>query len=232
MPEKYIPWLDPDSLEFPHTNEAWVEPNGILAAGGDLSPARLIAAYCKGIFPWYNEEEPILWWSPDPRCVLIPSEIKISKSLRKTIKKTKFKITFNRCFSQVISACAKPRTEDLGDEPGTWISPDMINAYIELHKAGYAHSIECWLDNELVGGLYGLAIGKVFFGESMFSRASDASKVAFVALCQSLQSKGFELIDGQVESPHLMTLGFKLIDRSDFTVSLEKLTKDKHKTDL
>lgn len=229
MPEKYIPWLSLHSLEFPDVKNAWEEPNGILAAGGDLSVARLINAYCQGIFPWYNEGEPILWWSPDPRCVLIPSELKVSKSLKKTIKKQKYTITFDQCFSDVISACALPREEISDNETGTWISDEMQQAYIQLHKAGYAHSVECWLDDKLVGGLYGLAIGKVYFGESMFSKASDASKVAFATLCEKLKDNDFELIDGQVDSPHLRTLGFQLIKREDFVSRLTKLTKDKGK---
>jgi leucyl/phenylalanyl-tRNA---protein transferase len=232
MSEKQIPWLQPNSLEFPDVEEAWAEPNGILAAGGDLSVHRLIEAYCHGIFPWYNEGEPVLWWSPNPRCVLIPSELKVSKSLKKTIRSQKYRVTFDHCFSEVISACAMPREEINDDEPGTWISDEMQQAYINLHKAGYAHSVECWLDEELVGGLYGLAIGKVFFGESMFSRASDASKVAFATLCERLKEKDFQLIDGQVDSPHLRTLGFSLIDRQDFVSKLFSLTKDKEKTRL
>lgn len=232
MPEKHIPWLQLNTLDFPDVNNAWEEPNGILAAGGDLSVARLINAYCQGIFPWYNEGEPILWWSPDPRCVLIPSELRVSKSLKKTIKKQKYTITFDRCFSDVISACALPREEISDDETGTWISDEMQQAYIKLHNAGYAHSVECWLDDELVGGLYGLAIGKVYFGESMFSKANDASKVAFVALCEKLNDNDFQLIDGQVDSPHLRTLGFQLIKREDFVSKLAQLTKDKEKTML
>lgn len=232
MSEKHIPWLQLNSLEFPDVNNAWKDPNGILAAGGDLSVERLINAYCQGIFPWYNEGEPILWWSPDPRCVLNPSELKVSKSLKKTIKKQKYTITFDKCFKDVISACALPREEISDNETGTWISDEMQQAYIQLHKAGYAHSVECWLDDELVGGLYGLAIGKVYFGESMFSKASDASKVAFATLCEKLKDNDFELIDGQVDSPHLITLGFQLIKREDFVRKLTKLTKDKEKITL
>lgn len=230
MSEKQIPWLQLNNVEFPDVEEAWDEPNGILAAGGDLSVPRLTEAYCGGIFPWYNEGEPILWWSPDPRCVLIPSELKISKSLKKTIRSKKYRVTFDQCFSDVISACAMPREDLTDDESGTWISDEMQQAYQNLHEAGYAHSVECWLGNELVGGLYGLAIGKVFFGESMFSRASDASKVAFATLCEYLKEKGFQLIDGQVDSPHLRTLGFNLIERRDFVSLLSSLTESKEKT--
>lgn len=227
MQKKYIPWLDPESLEFPDVETAWQEPNGILAAGGDLSTPRLVNAYCHGIFPWYNEGEPILWWSPEPRCVLIPSALKISKSLKKTLNKKLFKVTYNRCFDDVISACAEPREELSKNESGTWISTEMRQAYNNLNQAGYAHSVECWQDNVLVGGLYGLAIGKVFFGESMFSRVNDASKVAFAELCQQLIQKDFKLIDGQVYSPHLKTLGFELMPRAEFITLLNRLTKNR-----
>jgi len=222
MPEKHIPWLNPESLEFPDVDNAWKEPDGILAAGGDLSPQRLIHAYCNGIFPWYNEHEPILWWSPDPRCVLVPNELKISKSLAKTIKRKTYEVTFNQCFDDVIKACAAPRHELNENEPGTWISDEMMTAYNTLHVNGFAHSVECWYEGKLVGGLYGLAIGKVFFGESMFSKRTDASKVAFACLCNQLIKKDFELIDGQVYSPHLESLGFKLMPRSEFISLLRR----------
>ncbi|MDH5423800.1 MAG: leucyl/phenylalanyl-tRNA--protein transferase [Gammaproteobacteria bacterium] len=230
MSKNYIPWIDPEKLEFPPVSEAWDEPNGILAAGGDLSEARLIEAYCHGVFPWYNEDEPILWWSPNPRCVLKPADLKVSKSLRKTINKKKYAITFDHCFSEVISACATGREAADSHSSGTWISAEMKQAYIGLHQSGYAHSVECWLGKQLVGGLYGLAIGKVFFGESMFSRENDASKVAFATLCEKLTIKGFELIDGQVYSPHLETLGFTLIERSEFVASLKNLTNKREKS--
>lgn len=230
MSKNYIPWIDPEKLEFPPVSEAWDEPNGILAAGGDLSEARLIEAYCHGVFPWYNEDEPILWWSPNPRCVLKPADLKVSKSLRKTINKKKYAITFDQCFSEVISACATGREAADSHSSGTWISAEMKQAYIGLHQSGYAHSVECWLGKQLVGGLYGLAIGKVFFGESMFSRENDASKVAFATLCEKLTIKGFELIDGQVYSPHLETLGFTLIERSEFVASLKNLTNKREKS--
>ena len=229
MNQKYIPWLSTDNDEFPDVETAWKEPNGILVAGGDLSVNRLVNAYCHGIFPWYNEEEPILWWSPDPRCVLIPAEIKLSKSLRKAINKKKFKVTINQCFDDVVAACAAPRKALDDNQTGTWISDEMRQAYNKLHQAGYAHSVECWSGDKLVGGLYGLAIGKVFFGESMFSRETDASKVAFATFCEELIQKGFELIDGQVYSPHLETLGFQLIPRKEFIVRLNCLTADKEK---
>ncbi|MDH5517748.1 MAG: leucyl/phenylalanyl-tRNA--protein transferase [Gammaproteobacteria bacterium] len=230
MQKKTIPWLDPESLEFPDVESAWKEPNGILAAGGDLSVERLVSAYCHGIFPWYNEDEPILWWSPEPRCVLIPSQFKLSKSLKKTIRKNIFKVTFNQCFEQVMSACAEARTKPNGDVTGTWISTEIQQAYHNLHRAGYAHSIECWKDGQLVGGLYGLAIGQVFFGESMFSRVSNASKVAFAKLCDQLVLQDFKLIDGQVYSPHLETLGFQLMPRTEFIDILNRFVDEKKLT--
>lgn len=224
MPDPQLPWLHANQLDFPDVETAWNEPNGILAVGGDLSVSRLIKAYCLGIFPWYNENEPILWWSPDPRCVIQPADVRITKSLKKTIKKNKFTISFDQAFENVIDNCAAPRKELNEEQAGTWISDDMKQAYLRLHNEGYAHSVEAWLDGELVGGLYGLAIGKVFFGESMFSRVSDASKVAFVRLCHTLEQKQFKLIDGQVYSPHLETLGFRLIPRPEFTALLSVLT--------
>jgi len=230
MSDKHIPWVDPDKIEFPDLEQAWDDPNGILAAGGDLSVDRLVTAYCLGIFPWFNEDDPILWWSPDPRCVLRPKELKISKSLKKVINKNKFRISFDQCFDDVLKACASPRKVSGRDETGTWISEEMRLAYNKLHNAGYAHSIECWLDDKLVGGLYGLAIGKVFFGESMFSRENDASKVAFYHLCKVLIERNFKLIDGQVHSPHLETLGFKLIPRQQFAKELALLTASKEKS--
>jgi len=232
MSEQTLPWLALNKLEFPDVSTAWDEPNGILAVGGDLSEQRLIEAYCHGIFPWYNEEEPILWWSPDPRCVIKPDQVKVSRSLKKTLNKNKFSVTFDQCFERVIDACAAPRKELDDDEVGTWISDEMKQAYLRLHEEGYAHSVEVWLDNELVGGLYGLAIGKVFFGESMFSTVSDASKIAFVTLCKILKEKDFKLIDGQVYSPHLETLGFNLIPREDFIIQLNGLTRSRDKTKL
>ena len=169
--------LDPDNPkeDFPAIKKALKEPNGLLAVGGCLSATRLLNAYRQGIFPWYNDDEPILWWSPDPRLVLFPEQLIISQSLRKTLRKQKFTVTIDNAFTHVIKACAQPRTE----ESGTWISSDIENAYSELHRLGYAHSAEAWLNGELVGGLYGVAIGQVFFGESMFHTVTDASKVAF-----------------------------------------------------
>lgn len=214
-------WLSPqdDRNGFPDPGLALKEPNGLLAIGGDLSPQRLLAAYRRGIFPWYSQGQPILWWSPDPRAVLYPDRIKISRSLRKTLKKTPYAVTMDQAFDDVISACAAPRQ----DEAGTWILPEMKQAYCRLHELGYAHSVECWNNGQLVGGLYGVAIGRVFFGESMFSRETAASKVAFVHLAGQLQQWGYGLIDGQVSSAHLTTLGAEDIPRQEFLTQLEDL---------
>ncbi|MEO6696524.1 MAG: leucyl/phenylalanyl-tRNA--protein transferase, partial [Gammaproteobacteria bacterium] len=175
-------WLSPEDQIFPDVNLALREPDGLLALGGDLSPERLLAAYRKGIFPWYNEGQPILWWSPDPRAVLFPSRVKISRSLRKTLRQGRYRITLDQAFRSVIEGCAAPRN----GVPGTWISRAMMEAYTELHERGYAHSVEAWRDGQLVGGLYGVALGRVFFGESMFSRSPDASKVALASLARQL----------------------------------------------
>lgn len=213
-----LPWLDPHLIEFPSTAHALTEPNGLLAVGGDLSPERLICAYQQGIFPWYEDGQPILWWSPSPRAVLYPDKIHISKSLRKTLKKEVFTVTFDTAFEAVIDACAKsPRDGKIGS---TWITTEMNRAYNELYNRGIAHSVETWHEGELVGGLYGLAIGKVFFGESMFSKKTDASKVAFAHLAKQLQEWDFVLIDCQVSNPHLTTLGAEEIDRETFENTL------------
>ncbi|MBV1786603.1 leucyl/phenylalanyl-tRNA--protein transferase [Marinobacterium sp. D7] len=214
-----IPWLHPLRLEFPPVDTALDEPNGLLAAGGDLRPARILAAYRRGIFPWYNDDEPILWWSPEPRCVLPPSQLHISRSLRKTLRKPNYRVSFDTAFQQVIEACAAPRSYS----QGTWISPAMQRAYIELHELGYGHSVEVWMDDELVGGLYGLAIGSVFFGESMFSRRTDASKIAFAHLVEHLKNWGYDLIDCQVYNDHLASLGAQEIPRAEFVDLLTKL---------
>lgn len=213
-----IPWLEHDDIGFPPIEDAWEEPNGLLAAGGDLSPLRLIKAYQSGIFPWYEEGQPILWWSPDPRIVLRPQDIHISKSLRKTLRQGRFTVTADTAFSQVINYCAEPRAE----QDGTWITEDMANAYLQLHQLGHAHSIEAWRDGNLCGGLYGIALGGLFFGESMFSRESDASKVAFATLASRLSNWGFQLIDCQVETPHLISLGAREISRNEFKNILKK----------
>lgn len=201
---------------FPPLEHALSEPNGLLAAGGDLSPQRLLAAYRKGIFPWFNKDDPILWWSPDPRMVLFPEELKISRSLRKTLRKDNYHIYTDRSFQNVMNACAAPRKE----QAGTWIHPEMIAAYTALHDMGLAHSIETWTDGVLVGGLYGVSLGKVFFGESMFSLVPDASKIAFVHLVQQLRAWDFGLIDCQVRTNHLASMGAREISRMEFSQHL------------
>lgn len=213
-----IPWLSPEA-PFPPLNAALKAPNGLLAAGGDLSPRRLIQAYRLGIFPWFNEGEPILWWSPDPRMVLFPSELKISRSLRKTLKNTDYEIRADSAFRDVIKACAAPRK----GRPGTWIHEDMISAYNALHEMGLAHSVEVWMGGELVGGLYGVSQGKMFFGESMFSRVSDASKIAFVHLVWQLERWGFGMIDCQMKTAHLASFGAREISRNEFSQKLKEL---------
>ncbi len=211
MPAPY--WLSPDDQTFPDVELALREPDGLLAVGGDLSVERLLTAYRQGIFPWYSEDQPILWWSPDPRSVLFPERLKISRSLRKTLRKGRFRITLDQAFDDVIEACAAPRS---GQE-GTWIVDEMKHAYRRLHAAGHAHSVEAWLDDRLAGGLYGVAIGQVFFGESMFTHVSDASKVAFVHLVRYLRQWHYSLIDCQVRTAHLDSLGATQISRQHFT---------------
>jgi len=204
--------LDIDS-EFPPSCEALEYPNGLLAVGGGLSPERLLAAYRRGIFPWYEEPQPVLWWTPDPRSVLFPDELHISRSLRKTLRRDHFRLAVDQQFTRVMHECAQLR----GDGLGTWIDNDMVAAYTTLRELGYAHSVEvCDTSGALVGGLYGVALGQVFFGESMFSRVTDASKVALVALVDILRRGGFTMIDCQVESDHLNSLGARTIDRLDF----------------
>ncbi|MBS0324428.1 MAG: leucyl/phenylalanyl-tRNA--protein transferase [Proteobacteria bacterium] len=207
-----IPWLPPAPI-FPSVTSALDRPNGLLAAGGDLSPERLIAAYRHGIFPWFSEGDPILWWSPDPRMVLYPAELKISRSLARTLRKGGYDVRFDTAFEQVIQACAE---RDRPGQPGTWITGPMQRAYLHLHRIGFAHSIETWCDDQLVGGLYGVAIGKVFYGESMFALARDASKIALAHLCHYLKQQDFGIIDCQMETPHLASLGARPIARSDF----------------
>jgi leucyl/phenylalanyl-tRNA--protein transferase len=204
---------------FPDVNLALREPDGLLAVGGDLSTRRILSAYRHGIFPWYSDEQPILWWSPDPRTVLFPDALKVSRSLRKTLNQQRFRVTLDQAFNAVILACAEPRS----DTSGTWITHEMADAYCDLHEQGAAHSVECWRDDRLVGGLYGVAIGRVFFGESMFSRESDASKVAFCHLVRQLQAWGFGLIDCQVYSSHLASLGATEIPRRRFVKYLDVL---------
>ncbi len=212
--------LDPHNPEqdFPSVNKALREPDGLLAVGGCLSQSRLLNAYRHGIFPWYNPGEPILWWSPDPRLVLFPDKLVISRSLRKTLRKNVFIVTFDQAFNEVIAACADPRK----GMAGTWITTEINAAYKRLHQAGFAHSVEAWLGDELVGGLYGVALGQVFFGESMFHTRTDASKAAFATLVQHLKSWGYQLIDCQVHSRHLESLGAEEISRVYFTTLLDQ----------
>ncbi|MFD1216645.1 leucyl/phenylalanyl-tRNA--protein transferase [Microbulbifer celer] len=210
--EPVLTLLDPLQVEFPDTSRALADPDGLLAVGGDLTPEWLLAAYRRGIFPWFSDDQPVLWWSPDPRCVVIPTELPVSRSLRKRIRRGTYSVTCDRAFEAVIDACAAPRA----DGPGTWITDEMREAYITMHALGFAHSVEVWQDDVLVGGLYGLAIGRVFFGESMFHRATDASKVAFVHLVRQLADWGCELVDCQVSNPHLLSLGAIEISRSEF----------------
>jgi leucyl/phenylalanyl-tRNA--protein transferase len=191
----------------------------LLAAGGELSAARLLEGYRQGIFPWFSEGEPILWWSPDPRMVLFPAELKVSRSLDKTLRNRRYEVRFDSAFRKVIESCAAPRK----GAPGTWIGDTMVDAYLELHRLGHAHSVETWIDGDLAGGLYGVALGGMFFGESMFSRARDTSKIALVALVSQLKAGGFGLIDCQMHTRHLETLGAREIPRSRFSSLLEEL---------
>lgn len=210
-------WLDTQPVTFPPSELALKEPDGLLAVGGDLTPEWLLMAYSKGIFPWFNPGEPILWWTPDPRSVLFIDNLKIKRSLRQSINKLlrheDFKVTFDTDFINVIKACSSVPREG---QDGTWITEEMMNAYHNMHKAGHAHSVEVWKGSELVGGLYGIAIGKMFFGESMFAKMTDASKIALVALALQLKQWGFKLIDTQVETQHLNSLGASIIPRSEF----------------
>ena len=207
-----LTWLKRDTLTFPPLTKAMREPNGLLAAGGDLSADRLVQAYRHGCFPWFSEGQPILWWSPDPRTVLFPEQLHVSRSMSKLLRQQRYQVSFDRDFEAVIHACAAPRR----DADGTWITDDMQNAYTELHARGHAHSVEVWDHGELVGGLYGLAMGQLFFGESMFSRADNASKFGFVTLVKHLQAWGFVLIDCQMATRHLESLGARSIPRQQF----------------
>jgi leucyl/phenylalanyl-tRNA--protein transferase len=215
---KGLTWLSPqDPVEhFPPVERALREPSGLLAAGGDLSAERLVAAYRRGIFPWFSPGEPILWWSPDPRELLYPAEFKLSRSLAKTLRSGRYTVRRNSAFAQVIGHCAAPRAMD----SGTWISSAMQAAYVQLHRLGVAHSFETWQDEELVGGLYGLRVGGVFCGESMFSRRSDASKVALQALISCCGPEGIEVVDCQMPSPHLRSLGSRPVSRGQFLAHL------------
>lgn len=213
----HLTLLDPETVEFPPTRFALKDPDGLLAIGGDLTPDWLLAAYRRGIFPWYSDDQPILWWSPSPRCVVLPDQFRIGRTMRKVLRKGHFEVTFDRAFDDVIEACRGPRA----DQEGTWITDEMADAYREMHRLGHAHSVEVWQEEELVGGLYGIAIGRIFFGESMFHRVTDASKVAFVHLVRQLELWGCPMIDCQVSNPHLSSLGAVEVPREDFERLLE-----------
>lgn len=213
-----------DRLEFP---PAWLaRSDGLLCVGGDLSVQRLLLAYESGIFPWFSKDEPILWWSPDPRLILFPKDINVSKSLKKKIKKPGYTVKIDTAFEQTILSCARPRKNE---QAGTWLVDEMVTSYINLHRLGYAHSIETWKDNTLVGGLYGVCLGKTFFGESMFSFDSDASKIALVALAKHLQNHNFDLIDCQVKTNHLVSMGAIEVPRNFF---LELIFESVKKEDI
>ena len=215
-----ITWLAPhDPADaFPDVSAALREPDGLLAAGGDLSADRLLTASRHGIFPWYDEGQPILWWSPDPRCVLFPQDLHVSRRLAQEIRNTPLTVRFNHAFAAVVRACAQPRRH----QSGTWITPDIAIAFEHLHTKGWAHSVEIWAQDRLVGGLYGLVIGRVFFGESMFSRVNNASKMALVALTQTMLESGMALLDCQVVSRHLATLGATTLPRPEFIAVLDR----------
>ena len=221
LPTGRVAALDADT-PFPPIDCALKDPNGLIAIGGDLSAARILSAYQQGIFPWFSEGEPILWWSPDPRMVLFPDELKISKSLAKRLKKNDYTIQFNHHFREVMSSCAAVRRED---QAGTWISPAMIEAYCELHAMGHAICAETWIDGELVGGLYGVIINRMFYGESMFHTKTDASKIAFVHMVNFLKSQQVGMIDCQMNTPHLASLGAREISRDIFMAQLQTLTQ-------
>lgn len=220
--------LERGSLEFPPTSEALTEPNGLLAFGGDLSVKRLIAAYRKGIFPWFNPGQPILWWSPDPRTIFFPEEIHCSRSMQKFLRQTAWQVSIDVCFSRVIDACAETRA----NSSGTWITAQMKSAYRRLHEAGYAHSVEVWDGSELVGGIYGVGLGKAFFGESMFSAATNASKMALIRCCRFLHKQGFALFDAQVASNHLFAMGALTIPRPLFEEYLADACREENVQDM
>ena len=213
-----IPWLQGDA-PFPDIETALADPNGLLAAGDDLSAERLLAAYRRGIFPWFSAGQPVLWWSPAPRMVLFPAELKVSRSLAKVLRNSAYEIRFDTAFQDVMRACAAPRP----GQNGTWITDDMVNAYAKLHSLGYAHSVETWVEGELAGGLYGIAIGGMFYGESMFMRRRDASKIALVQLVRQLARRGFGMIDCQMRTGHLASLGGREIPRTEFSQRLAEL---------
>ena len=209
-------WLQ-EELFFPHPSLS--NEDGLLAVGGDLSPSRILLAYKNGIFPWFNPGELFLWWSPNPRFVLFPEDLKVSKSMRPYFNQNKFEVKYNTCFADVISNCSQSKRKG---QDGTWITNEMIDAYVTLHEMGWAHSVEVFEDDELVGGLYGIAMGKVFFGESMFTKVSNASKFGFISLVKELSSRGYKLIDCQQETPHLGSLGASSIPRAAFLKLMNK----------
>jgi leucyl/phenylalanyl-tRNA---protein transferase len=215
-----IPFLGPAD-PFPPVEQALDQPDGLLAAGGSLTTKRLVDAYRRGIFPWFNEGDPILWWSPDPRTVLRPGRIHLSHSLKKRLRQQSFFVTIDGAFSRVLDGCAAPRPGDAG----TWLSAAMRRAYVAMHHAGLAHSIEVWMDGELAGGVYGVAIGRMFYGESMFTRRTDASKIAMARLAEQLVRWEFPLIDCQLETRHLMSLGAEAIPRRRFVTEIDRLTR-------
>lgn len=219
LPTGRVAALDSDT-DFPPIECALKEPNGLIAIGGDLSSDRILSAYRQGIFPWFSEDEPILWWSPDPRMVLFPQDLKISKSLAKRLKKDDYTVQFNTHFREVMEACSA--TKRLGQD-GTWITPQMIDAYCNLHRHGHALCAETWINNKLVGGLYGVIIGKMFYGESMFHHETDASKIAFAHMVQHLQNMGVGMIDCQMNTAHLASLGAREISREAFITRLNQL---------
>ncbi|MEK7882256.1 leucyl/phenylalanyl-tRNA--protein transferase [Methyloversatilis sp. NSM2] len=218
-----IPWLEPGD-PFPPVDMALRDPDGLLAAGLELTPQRILDAYRQGIFPWFSEGQPVLWWSPDPRMVLVPSEIRVTPSMRKVLRNRPYEVRCDTAFEAVMRACAEPRE----GQAGTWISDHMIAAYGALHMQGWAHSVETWVDGELAGGLYGLALGKMFYGESMFSRARDTSKIALVHLARYLESQGYALIDCQMNTAHLASMGGREIARSEFCRVLSQSVQSAH----
>ena len=223
MHNSRVMWLSADDPpdSFPPVSQALLEPDGLLAAGGDLSAARLLYAYRNGIFPWYDEGQPLLWWSPDPRCVFMAGDFHVSRRLRRELRASTTEIRINSAFSELIHACAGPRKS----AQGTWITPAMVKAFEDLHEQGWAHSIEVWRTGELIGGLYGLAIGKAFFGESMFSKMPNASKMALLYIANRLNNGDLELLDCQLISSHLLSLGARIVPRSDFVQTLGKACK-------
>ena len=221
-----LPWLSDDD-PLPDVERALTRPNGLLAAGGGLSVRRLVEAYSRGCFPWYSEGEPVLWWSPDPRMALVPAELHVPRSLERRLRRGDFRITADRAFAEVIAGCAEPR-----DDGGTWITGEMITAYERLHAAGYAHSVEAWQDDLLVGGLYGVGLGRAFFGESMYTRVPDASKAAFVTLVRVFVERGVGLIDCQMKTEHLARFGAREIPRAEFLRRLRELVSRDAPPDL